>query len=146
PLNMLLKKANAFMEKYSLLRLTFGSIVNLLDKINLKDNDEKIGRLIRTIKGLIDKRPCFHPKQATDEQLRTELTERGKSSAGTREQMITRLLQLENKMSVRVEEQKLLSIQRPICREVKQKISEVFELSISEKLVKMADSSECEWN
>ncbi|XP_063399953.1 uncharacterized protein LOC134684587 [Mytilus trossulus] len=96
PLNMLLKKAKAFMKKFSIKRLKIGSIVNLLDKLNMYESKQKMNKVLGTIKRLIDNRQCFNPKQATDEQLRTELIERGKSAHGTREHMITRLLQLEN--------------------------------------------------
>lgn len=54
--------------------------------------------LITFYQRLVDKKPCFNPKQASDEELRLELLERGKNTAGNRDQMIRRLLQLENRI------------------------------------------------
>jgi hypothetical protein len=45
---------------------------------------------------LIDNKPCLNPAEATDEQLKQELLERGKLTTGTREQMITRLTTPDN--------------------------------------------------
>ena len=44
----------------------------------------------------ISQKPCENPYQMTDEQLETELMNRGKQSQGTREDMIKALTTLDN--------------------------------------------------
>ena len=44
----------------------------------------------------ISQKPCENPYQMTDEQLETELMNRGKQSQGTREDMIIALTTLDN--------------------------------------------------
>ncbi|XP_048258717.1 uncharacterized protein LOC124137708 isoform X1 [Haliotis rufescens] len=84
----LLQKAGAFMKKFSIRNLKMGSILDLLEILDLDESQEKIAEVIRTIKEMIDNKPCFNPYQMTDDQLRTELTERGMRANGTREHMI----------------------------------------------------------
>ncbi|XP_052090897.1 uncharacterized protein LOC127727822 [Mytilus californianus] len=87
----LLKKADSFMKRFSLKKLKLGDIIEFLDKLGMSDSKQKLAEVLKSIKKLIDNKPCLNPAQATDEQLKQELLERGKSSEGSREQMITRL-------------------------------------------------------
>jgi len=50
PINMLIEKTNAFMQKFSLKRLKMGSIINLLDKLKMRESKEKMSKVIKTIK------------------------------------------------------------------------------------------------
>ncbi|XP_048258681.1 uncharacterized protein LOC124137750 [Haliotis rufescens] len=68
-----------------------GTILDLLEILGLDESQEKMAEVIRTIKEMIDNKPCFNPYQMTDDQLRTELTERGMRAEGTREHMIKSL-------------------------------------------------------
>ena len=45
---------------------------------------------------IIDNKPCKNPYEMTDEQLRTTLTEMGRSPNGTREQMISNITKADN--------------------------------------------------
>ncbi|VDI70196.1 Hypothetical predicted protein [Mytilus galloprovincialis] len=87
----LLKKADSFMKRFSLKKLKLGDIIEFLDKLGMTDSKQKLADVLKSIKKLIDNKPCLNPAQATDDQLKQELLERGKSSDGSREQMITRL-------------------------------------------------------
>ncbi|XP_046547048.1 uncharacterized protein LOC124257102 [Haliotis rubra] len=87
----LLEKAGAFLKKFSIRNLKMGTIMDILEILGLDESQEKVADVIRTIKEMIDNKPCFNPYQMTDDQLRTELTERGMRAEGTREQMINSL-------------------------------------------------------
>ena len=47
---------------------------------------------------LIENKPCVSPHEMTDDQLMNELMERGKDSSGSREDMLKRLLELDQSM------------------------------------------------
>ena len=47
---MFIEKTNAFMKKFSLKRLKMGSIINLLDKLKMRESKEKMSKVIKTIK------------------------------------------------------------------------------------------------
>ncbi|XP_046562951.1 uncharacterized protein LOC124271844 [Haliotis rubra] len=87
----LFQKAGAFMEKFSIRNLKMGTIMDLLEILDLDESQEKMTEVIKTIKEMIDNKPCFNPYQMTDDQLRTEVTERGMRAEGMREQMINSL-------------------------------------------------------
>lgn len=48
--------------------------------------------IIITIKEIIDDTKCRNPYEMTEDQLVNELTERGKDTKGSREQLVERLL------------------------------------------------------
>ena len=50
-------------------------------------------------KELIENKPCVSPHEMTEDQLVNELTERGKAATGSREEMLARLLELEQSTS-----------------------------------------------
>ncbi|XP_046562965.1 uncharacterized protein LOC124271856 [Haliotis rubra] len=87
----LFEKAGAFLKKFSIRNLKMGTILDLLEILGLDESQGKVAEVIRTIKEMISNKPCFNPYQMTDDQLRTELTERGMRAEGTREQMINSL-------------------------------------------------------
>lgn len=47
---------------------------------------------------LIENKPCVSPHEMTEDQLINELIERGKDASGSREEMLARLLELEQSM------------------------------------------------
>ncbi|VDI06314.1 Hypothetical predicted protein [Mytilus galloprovincialis] len=96
PFMTLLHKANTFFKKFSIKRLKMGTIINFLHKLKMTDSMNKMADVMKTIKKIIDNKPCFNPAQATDDQLVQELMERGKPFTGTRDQMIKRLTQADN--------------------------------------------------
>ncbi|XP_052083601.1 uncharacterized protein LOC127720901 [Mytilus californianus] len=90
--SVLLKKANSFLKKFSLKKIRMGTIIDFLDKLGMDESKEQMAGVIKTIKRLIDNKPCFNPRQATDDELDEELLERGQKTGGSRDQMIKRLL------------------------------------------------------
>ncbi|KAK3102203.1 hypothetical protein FSP39_009587 [Pinctada imbricata] len=97
PFRTLIQKADSFLQKFSLRRLKMGTIIEFLDILGLTDSKQKMADVIKTIKRIIDNKPCFNPNEMTEEQLKTELTERGANSSGTREEMIARITKQDNK-------------------------------------------------
>ncbi|XP_076076028.1 uncharacterized protein LOC143046852 [Mytilus galloprovincialis] len=93
----LIKKAEAFFEKFSLKKLKLGSIIEYLDRLGMTETKEKLAVVLKTIRDLIDNKPCLNPAQATDEELKQELSDRGHSTTGTREQLISRLTKPDNR-------------------------------------------------
>ncbi|CAG2196998.1 unnamed protein product [Mytilus edulis] len=93
----LIKKAEAFFEKFSLKKLKLGSIIEYLDRLGMTETKEKLAVVLKTIRDLIDNKPCLNPAQTTDEELKQELSDRGHSTTGTREQMISRLTKPDNR-------------------------------------------------
>lgn len=59
PINMFLKKANAFLELFSIKRLKMGSIVNLLDKLKMDESKKKMNKVITSIKVCSFNPQCF---------------------------------------------------------------------------------------
>lgn len=49
-----------------------------------------------SIQDIIDNTPCRNPYEMTEDQLINELTERGKDTKGSREQLLERLVNLDN--------------------------------------------------
>ncbi|XP_048250793.1 uncharacterized protein LOC124111176 [Haliotis rufescens] len=96
-LKALFKKPAAFMKKFSVRNLKLGALLGIMDILGLDESQQKMADVIKLIKEMIDNKPCFNPSQLTDDQLRTELTERGQRADGTREQMITRITTPQNK-------------------------------------------------
>ncbi|CAG2211662.1 unnamed protein product [Mytilus edulis] len=95
--SVLLKKANSFLKKFSLKKLRMGTIIDFLDKLGMDESKVQMAGVIKTIKRLIDNKPCFNPQQATDDELEEELMERGQKTGGSRDQMIKRLLTNSNR-------------------------------------------------
>ncbi|XP_021353372.1 uncharacterized protein LOC110450253 [Mizuhopecten yessoensis] len=93
----LLKKADSFLKKFSLRRLRMGTIIEFLDRLGMDESKEKMANVIKTIKRIIDNKPCLSPQQMSDEQLRMELQSKGINSTGSREVLRARLLKNENK-------------------------------------------------
>ncbi|KAK6174798.1 hypothetical protein SNE40_013376 [Patella caerulea] len=85
------KKPTAFLQKFSIRKLKVGAILDLLDILGLDESKGHMAEVILKIKEIIDNKPCFNPYQMTDDQLRTELTERGKIAEGSRQTMINTL-------------------------------------------------------
>lgn len=48
---------------------------------------------------LIENKPCVSPHEMTEDQLMNELIERGKDASGSREDMVAKLLELDQSMS-----------------------------------------------
>ncbi|XP_063420822.1 uncharacterized protein LOC134706043 [Mytilus trossulus] len=69
-----------------------GSIIDFLGKLKMDESMQKLAAVMKTVKKLIDNKPCFNPSQATDDELEEELLERGQQTGGSREQMINRLM------------------------------------------------------
>ncbi|VDI41391.1 Hypothetical predicted protein [Mytilus galloprovincialis] len=93
----LMKKADSFFKKFSLTRLKLGSIIEFLDTLGMTESKQHMAEVLKSIKKLIDNRPCLNPAQATEEELKQELFDRGHATTGTREQMITRLTKPDNR-------------------------------------------------
>jgi len=49
------------------------------------------------LQAIIDNKPCFNPYELTDDQLKMTLQERGKPINGTRDQMIKRIIEEDNR-------------------------------------------------
>ena len=49
------------------------------------------------LQAIIDNKPCFNPYELSDDQLKQTLQERGKPTNGTREQMIKRIVEQDNR-------------------------------------------------
>ncbi|CAC5381353.1 unnamed protein product [Mytilus coruscus] len=92
PFSVLLKKADSFLQKFSLKKLRMGSIIDFLGKLKMNESMQKLAAVMKTVKKLIDNKPCFNPSQATDDEIEEELLERGMQTDGSRDQMIKRLL------------------------------------------------------
>ncbi|ESO82597.1 hypothetical protein LOTGIDRAFT_236952 [Lottia gigantea] len=87
----LFKRPAAFLQKFSIRKLKMGAILDLLDILGLDESKAAMAEVILKIKEIIDNKPCFNPYQMTDDQLRTELTERGLSAEGSTKTMIQKL-------------------------------------------------------
>eukprot|EP00105_Crassostrea_gigas_P044415 XP_019928563.1 PREDICTED: uncharacterized protein LOC105342369 [Crassostrea gigas] len=91
----LLKAADKFLQKFNIRRLKFGTIIEFLDKLGMDKSKKAMAKVMITIKELIENKPCVSPHEMTEDQLMNELMERGKDSSGSREEMLARLLELE---------------------------------------------------
>eukprot|EP00105_Crassostrea_gigas_P038494 XP_019922642.1 PREDICTED: uncharacterized protein LOC105327901 [Crassostrea gigas] len=91
-ISKLLKAADKFLEKFSIRRLKFGTIMEFLEKFNMQSSKEAMARVFKEIKEIIDDTKCRNPYEMTEDQLVNELTERGKDTKGSREQLVERLL------------------------------------------------------
>ncbi|KAK3101652.1 hypothetical protein FSP39_005219 [Pinctada imbricata] len=91
PFRTLLSKADSFLQKFSVRRLKLGTIVSFLEILNIPESKAKMGEVVRSIRKLVEFEPCFNPYEMTDEQLHNELTERGDTSLGTRDEMIKKI-------------------------------------------------------
>ena len=67
---MLIARADSFFKRFSLKRLTLGSIIEFLDQLGMTDSKKSLAEVLKSIKKLIDNRPCLNPAQATDEELK----------------------------------------------------------------------------
>ncbi|XP_052081230.1 uncharacterized protein LOC127719255 [Mytilus californianus] len=75
PFSVLLKKADSFLQKFSLKKLKMGSIIDFLGKLKMDESKKKLAVVLTTVKKLIDNKPCFNPSQATDDELEEEFVE-----------------------------------------------------------------------
>ncbi|XP_062579219.1 uncharacterized protein LOC134241150, partial [Saccostrea cucullata] len=91
----LLKTADKFLEKFNIRRLKFGTIMEFLDRFGMTESKAAMARVMMEIKNIIDDTACINPYEMTEDQLVNELTERGKDTKGSREQLIERLVQLD---------------------------------------------------
>ncbi|KAK3612511.1 hypothetical protein CHS0354_024482 [Potamilus streckersoni] len=88
----LLNQTAAFLKKFSLRKIKLGSIIEFLDFLHMDESKVKMADVIRTIKDVLDNKPCENPHHMTDDQLVNELSNRGLSSEGSREEQIKRLI------------------------------------------------------
>ncbi|XP_046574117.1 uncharacterized protein LOC124282192 [Haliotis rubra] len=84
-------KTSAFLKKFSIRTLKIGSVFDTIEILDLDESKKIMEEIIKTIQEMISNKPCFNPYQMTNDQLRTELTEKGMRAEGTREQMINSL-------------------------------------------------------
>ncbi|KAL5015120.1 hypothetical protein ScPMuIL_009390 [Solemya velum] len=95
-LGSLMSKPKNFLKKFSIRSLKLGAIIEFMDFLGLDESKVKMANVMKTVKKIIDNKPCYNPRQMTDETLRTTLKERGMNASGTTDQMINRLLQADN--------------------------------------------------
>ncbi|KAL5014181.1 hypothetical protein ScPMuIL_008451 [Solemya velum] len=95
-LGSLMSKPKNFLQKFSIWGLKLGSIVDFMDFLGLNESKVKMTNVMKTVKRIVDNKPCYNPCQMTDETLRTTLKERGKKASGTTDQMINRLFETDN--------------------------------------------------
>ncbi|XP_067658326.1 uncharacterized protein [Haliotis asinina] len=87
-LSTLFKDAVKFVKNFSIRNIKLGSIIDVLDVLELHETKKHVAEIIRNIKAMMDKKPCLNPYQYTDKQLRAELRDRGKRAVGSRDDMI----------------------------------------------------------
>ncbi|XP_072033446.1 LOW QUALITY PROTEIN: uncharacterized protein [Amphiura filiformis] len=92
----LLPGLNPF-KNFTIRKLKIGAILAFLDRLGLDETKNQLIVLIKAIRDLVSNKACILPESLTDEQLTTELQQRGLSASGSREQLLARYRQPEDR-------------------------------------------------
>ncbi|XP_066300826.1 uncharacterized protein [Branchiostoma lanceolatum] len=80
---------------FSMTKLKICNILDFLQAVGMDDTREALIKVIESVQALIESKPCSRPETKTDDQLRAELELRGSETTGSREQLITRMKQVD---------------------------------------------------
>ncbi|CAH1242182.1 Hypp6490 [Branchiostoma lanceolatum] len=80
---------------FSMTKLKICNILDFLQAVGMDDTREALIKVIESVQALIESKPCSRPETKTDDRLRAELELRGSETTGSREQLITRMKQVD---------------------------------------------------
>nr|KAG5704727.1 hypothetical protein BaRGS_005183 [Batillaria attramentaria] len=89
-LKTLFQSATTFLKKFNIKDMKMGALVKLLSALQFDDSLAKLTNVFQTIQAMLDNKPCLNPNQMSDDDLAAELRKQGKSTVGSRAELITR--------------------------------------------------------